>query len=164
MNYQFNAHGVELGQRYRSGAIASSEPFPEYRRDPELYFQPDTVPGSHVPHVWMRHHGSVISTLDACDYSSFTLIVGVAGQSWVSAAVTVASELGVPMRIAQIGLRQDFEDVDGEWIKIREVSDRGCLLVRPDRFIAWRSHESPSDPAAALRQAMLSILGRAGPQ
>jgi 2,4-dichlorophenol 6-monooxygenase len=47
MNYQFNAHGVELGQRYRSGAIASSEPFSEYQRDPELFFQPDAVPGSH---------------------------------------------------------------------------------------------------------------------
>jgi 2,4-dichlorophenol 6-monooxygenase len=39
------------------------------------------------------------------------------------------------------------------------VSDQGCLLVRPDRFIAWRSHDLPSDPVAALRRAMRSILG-----
>jgi 2,4-dichlorophenol 6-monooxygenase len=40
------------------------------------------------------------------------------------------------------------------------VSDQGCLLVRPDRFIAWRSHDLPSDPVAALREVMRSILGR----
>jgi 2,4-dichlorophenol 6-monooxygenase len=160
MNYQFNAHGVELGQRYRGGAIASSEPFPEYRRDAELYFQPDAVPGSHIPHVWLQHNGTAISTRDVCDYSRFTLIVGVGGESWAEAATTIASELGVPIKTARIGLRQDFDDIDGEWIKIREVSDRGCLLVRPDRFIAWRSHDLPRDPITALRQAMLSVLGR----
>ena len=160
MNYQFNAHGVELGQRYRSRAIASSEPFPEYRRDAELYFQPDAVPGSHIPHVWLQHNETAISTLDVCDYSRFTLIVGVGGKSWAEAATTIASELGVPIKTARIGLRQDFDDIDGEWIKIREVSDRGCLLVRPDRFIAWRSHDLPRDPITALRQAMLSVLGR----
>jgi 2,4-dichlorophenol 6-monooxygenase len=164
MNYQFNAHGVELGQRYRGRAIASSEPFPAYQRDPELYFQPDTVPGSHIPHVWLQHDGAAISTLDVCDYSGFTLIVGVGGESWIEAAATIASELGVPLRTARIGLRQDFDDFDGEWIKIREVSDRGCLLVRPDRFIAWRSHELPGNPTAALREAMLSILRHGGRQ
>lgn len=161
MDYQFNAHGVELGQRYRSGAIASSEPFPEYRRDPELFFQPDAVPGSHIPHVWVQRGGIQLSTLDLCDYSKFTLIVGTAGQRWETAAAAVASQIGVPIVSARIGLRQDFDDMHGEWINIREVSDQGCLLVRPDRFIAWRSHDLPPDPAAALRQAMLSILGRA---
>ena len=162
MNYQFNAHGVELGQRYRSKAIASPEPFPEYRRDAELYFQPDTVPGSHIPHVWLMHKGKVISMLDLCDYSRFTLIVGVGGQGWVAAASTVAAELGVPIKVARAGLRQEFDDIEGEWLRIRDVSDRGCLLVRPDRFIAWRSRDLPSDPVAALRQTMRSVLGRGG--
>lgn len=160
MNYQFNAHGVELGQRYRSGVIASSEPFPEYQRDPELFFQPDAVPGSHIPHVWVQRAGADISTLDVCDYAKFTLIVGAAGDRWDEAAASVASELGVPIVPARIGLRQDVDDMYGEWINIRGVSDLGCLLVRPDRFIAWRSRDLPSDPALALRQAMLSILGR----
>src|SRR5258706_14615204 len=164
MTYQFNVHRVELGQRYRGGAIASLEPFPEYRRDPELYFQPDSVPGSHIPHVWLQHMGAAISTLDVCDYSGFTLVVGVGGGSWLEAAAAIATELGVPIKTAQIGLRQEFDDIDGEWIKIREVSDRGCLLVRPDRFIAWRSHDLPGNPTAALRQAMLSLLERSGQQ
>jgi len=162
MNYQFNAHGVELGQRYRSTAIASSEPFPDDQRDSELYFQPDAVPGSHIPHVWVKHEDTVISTLDVCDYAGFTLIVGVGGEAWAGAAATVSSELGVPVRIARIGLRQDFDDLEGAWIKVRDVSDHGCLLVRPDRFIAWRSHDLPRDPVAALRQTMRTILGHGG--
>src|SRR5260370_10585376 len=141
MNYQFNAHGVELGQRYRSRAIASSEPFPEYRRDAELYFQPDAVPGSHIPHVWLQHNGTAISTRDVCDYSRFTLIVGVGGGSWAEAAATIRSELDGPLTTVRIGLRQGFDDLDRAQIKLRHASDPGCLVVRPDRVLACGSHD-----------------------
>ena len=69
-------------------------------------------------------------------------------------------ELGVDIEAACIGLRQEFDDPLGEWTKLREISDRGCLLVRPDRFIAWRSAALPSDPVQELRSVMLSVLGR----
>jgi 2,4-dichlorophenol 6-monooxygenase len=160
MNYQFNAHGVELGQRYRSRAIWSGEPFPQSQRDPELYFQPDTVPGSHLPHVWLRHDGRQVSTLDLIDYGGFTLITGIGGKAWHEAANTVATELGTPIGTACIGLRQQFDDLLGEWTKIRDVSDQGCILVRPDRFIAWRSQKLPADPTVELRKVLLSFLHR----
>jgi 2,4-dichlorophenol 6-monooxygenase len=160
MDYQFNAHGVELGQRYRSGAIRSTEPFPEYQRDPELFFQPDTVPGSHLPHVWVQHDGAQVSTLDVAEPAGFTLLTGIDGQAWTEAAKTVATELGVQIKAAGVGLRQEFDDLQGEWTKIRGVSDRGCVLVRPDRFVAWRSWGLPSDPTAELRRVMVSLLGR----
>jgi 2,4-dichlorophenol 6-monooxygenase len=162
MDYQFNALGVELGQRYRGKAIASSEPFPEFKRDPDLYFQPSTVPGSHLPHVWLQHRGEQISTLDLADYGGFTLIIGIGGKAWADAAKALAAELGVPIKSACVGLRQEFDDPLGEWTRMREVSDRGCLLVRPDRFIAWRSAALPDDPVDELRGAMLSALGRSG--
>jgi 2,4-dichlorophenol 6-monooxygenase len=160
MEYQFNAHGVELGQRYRSSAIQSTEPFPEHQRDPELYFQADTVPGSHLPHVWVQHTGERVSTLDLIDYGGFTLLTGIGGSAWDEAARAVAIELGVQIKTARLGLRQEFDDQLGEWTKIRDVSDRGCLLVRPDRFVAWRSWGLPSDPTGELRRVMLSVLGR----
>jgi 2,4-dichlorophenol 6-monooxygenase len=160
MDYQFNAHGVELGQRYRSGAIRSTEPFPEYQRDRELFFQPDTVPGSHLPHVWVQHDGAQVSTLDVAEYAGFTLLTGIGGKAWTEAAKTVATELGVQIKAAGVGLRQEFDDLQGEWTKIRGVSDRGCVLVRPDRFVAWRSWGLPSDPTAELRRVMVSLLGR----
>ena len=160
MDYQFNAHGVELGQRYRSSAIASAEPFPEYPRDPELYFQADTVPGSHLPHAWVQHNGERVSTLDLVDYGGFTLLTGIGGSAWDEAARAVANELGVQITTARLGLRQEYDDLLGEWSKIRDVSDRGCLLARPDRFVAWRSRGLPSDPTGDLRRVMLSLLGR----
>ena len=160
MDYQFNAHGVELGQRYRSSAIPSAELFPEYERDPELYFQPHTVPGSHLPHVWVQHDGERLSTLDLIDDTGLTLLTGIGGSAWDQAARAVATALGVPIKTARLGLRQEFDDLVGEWTKIRDVSDRGCLLVRPDRFVAWRSSGLPSDPTGELRRVMLSLLGR----
>src|SRR5260370_31605295 len=89
MNYQFNAHGVELGQRYRGGAIACSEPFPEYRREPELYFQPDAVAGSHTPHLWLLPNRAAISTLHVAEASRFTPTVAVTGGTQARAAVTL---------------------------------------------------------------------------
>ena len=57
-NYEFNAHGVELGQRYRSGAVvADGTPEPAYDRDPELYYHPTTWPGARLPHVWLEPRG-----------------------------------------------------------------------------------------------------------
>ncbi|HEY4041960.1 MAG TPA: FAD-dependent monooxygenase [Rhodopila sp.] len=160
MNYQFNALGVELGQRYRSSAVPSSESFPEYTRDPELYFHPSTVPGSHLPHVWLQSAGAQVSTLDLVNYQGFTLITGIGGKAWGEAAKAVALELGVEVKEARAGLRQKFDDLSGEWTQIRDVSDHGCVLVRPDRFIAWRSLGLPNDPASALRQVMRTVLGR----
>ena len=53
-DYEFNAHGVEMGQRYRSGAVVSDgTPEPEYTRDPELYYHPTTWPGARLPHCWL---------------------------------------------------------------------------------------------------------------
>ena len=111
MDYQFNAHGVELGQRYRSGAIRSTEPFPEYQRDPELFFQPDTVPGSHLPYIWVQHNGEQVSTLDVAEYAGFTLLTGIGVKAWTEAAKTVATELGVQVKVAGVGLRQEFGDL-----------------------------------------------------
>ena len=156
MDYQFNAHGVELGQRYRSSVIRSAVPFPKFQQDRELYFEPDTVPGSHLPHVWVQHDGQQVSTLDVADYAGFTLLTVVGGKAWIEAAKAVATELGVQIKAARVGLRQDFDDLQGEWTKIRGVSDRGCVLVRPDRFIAWRSQGLP-DIDASVNEVAYSL-------
>jgi 2,4-dichlorophenol 6-monooxygenase len=161
MNGQFNAHGVELGQRYASGAVVGDgEPFPPFERDPVLYYQPSTHPGSPLPHAWLCRDTDDISTLDLCAYDRFTLITGAGGTAWETAAAVVSQELGVEIRPFRVALGQDHNDVLGAWTRIRDVSDRGCVLVRPDRFVAWRSGEVEGDPAAALGAAMRQILDR----
>jgi 2,4-dichlorophenol 6-monooxygenase len=53
-NYEFNAHGVELNQRYRSSAVVGDgTPPPAFERDPELYHQATTWPGARLPHCWV---------------------------------------------------------------------------------------------------------------
>jgi len=162
MNGQFNAHGVEMGQRYASSAVVSDgSPFPTYERDPELHYQPSTHPGCPLPHAWLgRGLNDDISTLDLCDYGGFTLITGGSGAAWVTTAEEVSHELDVHIRCHQVALGQPHNDMLGSWFKLREVADDGCVLVRPDRIIAWRSHELVDDPRAALAAVMHQILGR----
>jgi 2,4-dichlorophenol 6-monooxygenase len=154
-NYQFNAHGVELGQRYSSAAIVDDHTdWPEPTRDPELYYQSTTHPGARLPHAWVQHGTERISTLDLAGHGRFTLITGIGGQAWVDAAAKIAAELGIEIAAHRVGYRCENDDVLGEWSALREIGDDGCLLVRPDHHIAWRSHELVADPAIALRRAV----------
>ncbi len=161
LNGQFNAHGVEMGQRYASKAVVSNgAPFPPYERDPELYYHPTTHPGAPLPHVWLQRGTEDISTLDLCGYDRFTLITGIAGSAWADAAAQVSRETGVSIEPVAVGLGQLNNDVLGAWSRMREIGDDGCLLLRPDRIIAWRCPRGVSDPAGALREAVTKILGR----
>jgi 2,4-dichlorophenol 6-monooxygenase len=160
-HYEFNAHGVEMGQFYTSAAIVpdgSTRPAPA--RDPELYFQPSTVPGARLPHAWVGDATGKRSTLDLAPMGRFTLLTGISGEAWAEAAATVGAELGVPLEAVVIGPGRAVTDLYYDWARLREVEEDGVLLVRPDKHIGWRSERLPADPAAALRAALTSLLGR----
>lgn len=160
-HYQFNAHGVELDQRYRSSAIADDgSPFPEPTRDPELYHHPTTHPGAALPHAWLQHGIERVSTLDLAGHGRFALLVGIGGEPWAAAAAKLAEELGVELPVHSVGYRCAYDDVLGEWRRRREVGDRGALLVRPDRYVAWRAPDLPTTgtPEDALRTALRTAL------
>lgn len=161
MNGQFNAHGVELNQRYATGALVDDgTPFSEDERDPDLYYRATTHPGAHLPHVWLERDRREVSTLDLCAYDRFTLLTGIDGEKWGEAARRVSRRIGVPIHPVVVGLGQTNNDVLGAWTRSREVNDHGCVLVRPDRVVAWRSAGRRQDPAADLESVMLEILGR----
>jgi 2,4-dichlorophenol 6-monooxygenase len=160
-NYEFNAHGVELGQFYESAAIVpdgSARPEPD--RDPELYYQPSTVPGSRLPHVWVGDSTRKLSTLDLAPFTRFTLLTGIAGEAWAGAACKVGHDLGVTLEAVVIGPGREVTDIYYDWARIREVAEEGAILVRPDKHIGWRSMGLPEDPERSLREAMSSLLGR----
>jgi 2,4-dichlorophenol 6-monooxygenase len=160
-NYEFNAHGVELGQFYTSTAVigdGSARPRPQ--RDPELYYQASTVPGSHLPHVWVGDATTKLSTLDLAPYDRFTLITGIAGEAWAQAAANVAKDLGIPLGTVIIGPGREVTDIYYDWARIREIEEDGVLLVRPDKFIGWRSMTLPDDPESALRAALRELMSR----
>ncbi|OZE25131.1 MULTISPECIES: FAD-dependent monooxygenase [unclassified Rhodococcus (in: high G+C Gram-positive bacteria)] len=159
-NYEFNAHGVELGQFYTSSAVVPDGVLPEPVRDPDLYYQVSTVPGSHLPHAWVGDHMHKHAMMDLAPYDRFTLITGVAGSDWESAADKIAHELGVPLETVVIGPGRDVTDLYFDWSRLREVTESGALLVRPDKHICWRADELAADPEDALRQALTAVLSR----
>jgi 2,4-dichlorophenol 6-monooxygenase len=160
-DYEFNCHGVEMGQFYESSAVlsdGSKKPTPT--RDPELYYQPSTVPGSPLPHVWVGDNLRKYSTLDLCPSSQFTLITGISGDPWVAAAKKVAASLGIPLEVVVIGPGRAVTDLYFDWERMREVDEDGVLLVRPDKIIAWRAQSLPANPEAALTDALNAVLSR----
>ena len=161
-SYEFNCHGVEMNQRYESSAvIADSSPVPDWKRDKELYYQASTRPGAHLPHVWVfdKQHRE-ISTLDIVGKGKFTLLTGIGGEAWVEAARAISSETGLDIVAHVIGPDRDFADFTGDWARAREIEEGGCLLVRPDQFIAYRQFEPADDAKARLGAALGRVLGR----
>ena len=160
-NYEFNAHGVELGQFYTSSAVLS-EPGgrPTDDRDPELYYQPSTMPGAPLPHAWLGDSEHKWSTLDLAPSHRFTVFTGVAGRAWADAASSLAAELGLPLAAVVVGPGQDAEDLYFDWSRLRDIEEDGVLLVRPDKIIAWRSQGMADDPEAELRSVLDRVLSR----
>jgi 2,4-dichlorophenol 6-monooxygenase len=159
-HYEFNAHGVEMNHRYHSGAvIPDGTPEPAFDRDRELYYQPTTWPGARLPHVWVEHAGRRLSTHDLAGKGRFALLTGIAGSRWAEAARAVSERCGVEVAAYVIGPGQEYLDVYDDWARAREVSESGCVLVRPDGHVAWRVHEAPADCTGALEEAMGRLLG-----
>jgi 2,4-dichlorophenol 6-monooxygenase len=135
-------------------------PFPQPSRDPELFYHPTTHPGARMPHAWVQHGTEMVSTLDLAGHGRFSLLVGIGGEPWREAAEKVAVELDLEIAVHAVGYRCEYDDVLGQWSKLREIGDGGCLLVRPDQHIAFRSADLPDQPLDTLRDALTQVLGR----
>jgi 2,4-dichlorophenol 6-monooxygenase len=162
-SYEFNCHGVELNQRYASSAIVpDGTAEPDYRRDRELYYQATTWPGAHLPHVWVEHLGQRKSTLDLAGQGRFTLLTGIGGGDWKQAAAAVEAAYGVHVAVVTIGPAGcDALDIYADWYFQSEVEEDGCVLVRPDNFVAWRARTAAADASATLVEVFGRLLGRA---
>lgn len=160
--FEFDCHGAEMNQRYTSTAIVTGgQPEPSYANDKELHYAPTTWPGARLPHAWVYDkQGKQHSTLDITGKGHFTVITGIGGEAWVAAAKAISASLGINIKTCVIGPRRDFEDHAGEWAALREISDGGCLLVRPDHHVAWRAFEKSSHAEPELNAALEKILGK----
>lgn len=157
-NYEFNAQGVELNQRYESGCVIVDEAAGAevWKRDPQLYLQATTRPGAKLPHAWLvGEDGRRVSTLDLIGKGQFTLITGISGQAWVEAA----RYLNLPfLRTLTVGLPGAL-DVYCSWHAVREVDEAGAILVRPDGMVAWREPHAARDSIAAI-QALKGVFSQ----
>src|ERR1700722_16580020 len=89
-DYEFNAHGVELGQFYQSSAVqgdGSQRPAPQ--RDPELYSQAAPVAR------------------------------GLGGEPGAAAAAKVRDDLAIPLKTVIIGPGRQVTDIYYDWARRR---------------------------------------------
>jgi 2,4-dichlorophenol 6-monooxygenase len=160
---EFNEHNVEYGFAHQSAAIvADGTPEPENPDDVRIYI-PSTRPGSPLPHAWLEDiDGERRPIKDLVRPGAFLVIAGEEGTAWCEAAKQVADDLEVPLDAVRIGhLDGDFFDPRCAWLRRREFGPEGAVLVRPDRFVAWRSMGAAEQPAEALRSALEQVLARA---
>ena len=158
--YEFDAHGVEMNHRYKSNSVLTEgDKEPEFKKDKELFYEPTTYPGARIPHAWVYDKTGVKhSLLDLCGKGNFSIFTGIGGEEWLKAAKNIETQLGINIQCNIIGPDQDFEDHAGEWSSIREISDSGLILVRPDQHICWRSKEMISNSSEKLMDVMKKIL------
>ena len=161
-SYEFNCHGVEMNQRYASSAVVSDgTPEPAFTRDRELYHQATTWPGAHLPHVWVEHHGIRKSTLDLAGKGRFTLLTGIGGECWSAAAAAVEASYGLPVDVVGIGPAGcDAQDIYADWYRQSEVDEDGCVVVRPDTYVAWRAKQAVANASDVLVGVFGQLLGR----
>lgn len=162
-SYEFNCHGVEMNQRYASDAVVSDGTAePAFTRDHELYYHATTWPGAHLPHVWVEHHGVRKSTLDLVGKGRFTLLTGIGGECWRAAAAAVEAAYGLPVDVVSIGPAGcDAQDIYADWYRQSEVDEDGCVVVRPDMYVAWRAKQAAAGASDVLVGVFGQLLGRA---
>jgi 2,4-dichlorophenol 6-monooxygenase len=159
-NYQFNAHGIELGYVYTSDVIAQeATPAPQPERDPVLYYTPTTRPGARVPHARLERDGQPLSSLDLVDPKGFTLLTGVGGHNWQTSAEQIAERVRTPITVHVIGERGGLYDPYGDWANRCEVDTTGAVLVRPDGHVVWRCPTASPDGPQQLSNAINQALG-----
>ena len=160
--YEFDAHGVEMNQRYRSDAtVTDGQIEPDFKLDADLHYQPTTWPGARIPHAWLFDAaGQKHSTLDLAGGGAFTVFTGLGGEAWVEAASKIAKEFGITLNAHVIGPRQEYMDYTGDWARAREVGDSGCIITRPDQHVCWRHDGAPDNAEAKLTRVFKTILAR----
>ena len=91
----------------------------------------------------------------------FLLIAGEEGEPWCDAARQLAADADLPLDAVRIGhLDGACHDPRCAWQRHRQIASDRAVLVRPDRFTAWRYPAAASDPRAVLIAALSQTLGR----
>jgi putative polyketide hydroxylase len=149
---------VALGYRYPSGAVVGA--------DPAGPVVPERLaltgePGSRAPHLWVRHRGERISTLDLYERTLVLLSDAAEPNGWHQAATRLAERMSLPLVSYRVGSGPDSDltPEDGvEWNEVHGTTRAGAVLVRPDGFVAWRSPGAIPDAESTLRLVLTTAL------
>ena len=159
---EFSELNVEYGYAYDSAAVVDDgTPVPEPSTT-SASMSRRTRPGSPLPHAWLDDEdGQPRPIKDLVRPGRFLLIAGEEGEAWCEAARALAEAHALPLDTVRIGhLDGDVFDPRCTWLRRREIGPEGAILVRPDRFVAWRSIGVLAGPAGELARALTQILAR----
>ncbi|MFE2414318.1 FAD-dependent monooxygenase [Kitasatospora sp. NPDC059408] len=149
---------IAFGYRFPRGAVLTEpDDGGELFEDPA---RPTGRPGSHAPYVRLTRPNGTATSTTALFGRTFVLLTGPAGVAWAEAAGRVARTLGVSLRTHLVGAGTELADDDGGFAAAYGIDAAGAVLVRPDRFVAWRSAGARPDPAAEIDRAVRRILFR----
>jgi 2,4-dichlorophenol 6-monooxygenase len=77
----------------------------------------------------------------------------------MEAAATLAAQAGAPIDAIRVGHSEgDYLDSRSTWARWRGHDDTGAVLVRPDRFVAWRATTGSDSALDDLSKALTAIL------
>lgn len=155
-DYEPVAHdfNIELGYIYRSPAVLADDDDGKVHDDPR---QTQGRSGSRAPHLFVEANGKRLSTLDLFG-RGFVLLAGPHGADWCEAARIVAGNFKRLRLDAYAVGGADLADPDGRFCAAYGLTRSGAALVRPDGFVAWRARAMTGEPAAALAQALATVL------
>jgi 2,4-dichlorophenol 6-monooxygenase len=159
---EFNELNVEFGYTYESAAVVTDgSPKPVSLDDIRVY-EPSTRPGSPLSHAWIDDEdGNRRPIKDLVAPGRFLLIAGEEGEAWCEAARLLAAEAALPLDAVRIGhIDGDLYDPRCTWLRQRQIGPEGAILVRPDRFVAWRNVGASDEPTEELADALTQILAR----
>ncbi|MFE0653137.1 FAD-dependent monooxygenase [Streptomyces sp. NPDC059534] len=151
---------MEVGFGYEEGALVPDGTERPARVPMRNVHVPTSRPGHRVPHAWISRDGELLSTIDLTGTSGYVLLTGPEGTAWTEAAERVAEKYSVPVVTARIGEGGDYEDVDGGWEAVRQITAAGALVVRPDGHVAYRATDAVEDPEQALTEVFAALLDR----
>jgi 2,4-dichlorophenol 6-monooxygenase len=159
---EFSELNVEFGYAYDSAAVVSDGTAAPAPLDDIRVYEPSTRPGSPLPHAWIDDEdGSRRALRELVAPGRFLLVAGENGEAWCEAARALAAEADLPLDAIRIGhLDGDLFDPRCQWVRHRGIGADGAVLVRPDRFVAWRSLAASDAPREALAVALSQVLAR----
>lgn len=127
LDLEFKAPGAEIGWFYPSVDVDGGQASSGDEVDVG-FFQPSTLPGHHIPHVWVSMAGQTIAVRDLIPLDRLLLLAE--GIMWNS--------LGTDLVLVVVTGEHGWTDAAREWKSLMEGN--AAILVRPDGIIAWRGN------------------------